>query len=289
MRGGLSAVRSLRRNESRGMYNRYSPGHGQSPNPVSFLWHDPSRVPPARPKENPAQQRPSWGITYVHSLSLTSDFHRHRTIPPLSPCHLPFFFPPCLALLWFSPRSPFIHFSIHACALAGYGWCGKNTQTHSHSWAHSKKCVRINTQFAFLTLPHNGCCWFGVCEGQKILHTLLSTRSFLMQEMPMQCTFLQILLSISSILSISMSIYLFSFCSDFNVIAVLMIRLRLCTKNNLVRVRIRSCVANLDAVLASNQKYQFFGIAIAEKCTNVCLKYWNAVSNSGLLLGSNLG
>lgn len=51
----------------------------------------------------------------------------------------PFFSPPCLALLWFSSRSPFIHFSIHACALAGYGWCGKNTQTHSHSWAHSKK------------------------------------------------------------------------------------------------------------------------------------------------------
>lgn len=227
---------------------------------------------------------------HIRSLSLS-----HLGFPPPShhPSSLtlssPLFFPPCLALLWFSPRSPFIHFSIHACALAGYGWCGKNTQTHSHSWAHSKKCVRINTQFAFLTLPHNGCCRFGLCEGQKILHTLLSTRSFLMQEMPMQCTFLQILLSISSILSISMSIYLFSFCSDFNVIAVLMIRLRLCTKNNLVRVRIRSCVANLDAVLASNQKYQFFGIAIAEKFTNVCLKYWNTVSNSGLLHGSNLG
>lgn len=77
----------------------------------------------------------------------------------------------------------------------------------------------------------------------------------------MQCTFLQILLSISSILSISMSIYLFSFYS----ILMLMLCLRLCTKNNLVRVRIRSCVANLDAVLASNQKYLFFGIAILLK------------------------
>lgn len=289
MRGGLSAVRSLRRNESRGMYNRYSPGHGQSPNSVSFLWHDPSRVPPARPKENPAQQRPSWGITYVHSLSLTSDFRRHRTIPPLSPCHLPFFSPHVLlyfdsALAAHSYISPFMR--ALSPGTGGVVRIRKRTVIHEPT---QRKRVRINTQFAFLTLPHNGCCWFGVCEGQKILHTLLSTRSFLMQEMPMQCTFLQILLSISSILSISMSIYLFSFCSDFNVIAVLMIRLRLCTKNNLVRVRIRSCVANLDAVLASNQKYQFFGIAIAEKFTNVCLKYWNTVSNSGLLHGSNLG
>lgn len=204
---------------------------------------------------------------HIRSLSLS---HLGFPSPSHHPSSLtlssPLFFLPHVLLYFDSALAAHSYISPFMRALSpgtgGVVRIRKRTVIHEPT---QRKRVRINTQFAFLTLPHNGCCWFGVCEGQKILHTLLSTRSFLMQEMPMQCTFLQILLSISSILSISMSIYLFSFCSDFNVIAVLMIRLRLCTKNNLVRVRIRSCVANLDAVLASNQKYLFFGIAILLK------------------------
>ena len=174
MRRGLSAACSLRCNESRSMCNRYSPGHGQSPNSVSFLWHDPSRVPAlVQRRIQLSNARAEGSHTFTFSLSLS----RHATLfthhpssltlsSPLFLFYFIFFFS-CVALLWFSSRSPFMHFSIHACALTGYGWCGKNTQTHSHSWAHSKKRVRINTQFAFLTLPHNGCCWFGLCEGQK--------------------------------------------------------------------------------------------------------------------------
>ncbi len=45
MRRAHCAFRRLKRNESRDMYNVYSPGHGQSPLSVSFLWHDPSWMP----------------------------------------------------------------------------------------------------------------------------------------------------------------------------------------------------------------------------------------------------
>lgn len=276
------------------MYNRYSPGHGQSPNSVSFLWHDPSQVPPlVQGRIQLSNARAEGSHTFTLSLSLSPRISVAMRIFSHHPSSLTlssrFFFHPCLALPWFSSRSPFLHSSIHACALAGYGWCGKNRQTHSHSWAHSKKRVRINTQFAFLTLPHNGCCWFGLCEGQKnsphppeysqFSHAGNTNAMY-------NSTNFTLYIFYSICFYVYLSIF---FLFDFNVNALLMICSCLCTKNNLVRVRIRSCVANLDAVLASNQKYLFFGTDIAEKCTNACLKYWNIVSNSGLSLGRNLG
>ncbi len=88
MRRGHSVVCRLRRNESGDMCNVYSPGQGQSPHSVSFLWHDPSWMPPLgqrRIQLSSAQAEGLLGFTF--SLSHL----RFPSLLSLSPCISPLF------------------------------------------------------------------------------------------------------------------------------------------------------------------------------------------------------
>lgn len=85
----------------RSMCNRYSPGHGQSPNSVSFLWHDPSRVPPLvqrRIQLSNARAEGSHTFTFSLSLSPCDSFHTPSLLSHL--VISPFFY----FILFFSSR-----------------------------------------------------------------------------------------------------------------------------------------------------------------------------------------
>lgn len=136
---------SLSHNESRAMYNVYSPGHGQSPHCVSFLWHDPSWMP--RPGQRRIQlsngraeglRRFTFSLSHLTfpsllSKSLGAGPFFFLTIPPLSPCHLSLSLSVSVSVCLCFDSDHVIHSSISTALSQGLNRkgrrCGENAQT----------------------------------------------------------------------------------------------------------------------------------------------------------------